>query len=102
MDGVAQFVEGRDAFDPPQPNEVTRASSHREGFGKLVGKDDDPALHRLVLASHGRKLYEYEFATFPQPMLGAKKMNSGTLFRSVLMLFQVFWPFMSVVLFMGT
>ena len=77
LDGVAQFVEGGDVFDPLQPNEVTRASNHREGFGKLVKKDDDPALQRLVLASHGRKLYEV--ATFSPPMFGAKKINSGTL-----------------------
>jgi hypothetical protein len=76
LDGVAQFVEGGDIFNPQQPNEVIKVSSHRKGFGKPTNKDDDPVLHRLVLASHGRKLYE--FVTFSELMLGAKKMCSGT------------------------
>jgi len=76
LDGVAQFVEGGDIFDPRQPKEVIKVSSHRIGFGKPINKEDDPVLHRLVLASHGRKLYE--FVTFSQLMRGAKKMNGGT------------------------
>jgi hypothetical protein len=76
LDGVAQFVEGGDIFDPQEPNEVFKASSHHKGFGKAANKDGDPVLHRLVLASHGRKLYE--FSTFSELMRGAKEMNSGT------------------------
>ena len=76
LDGVAEFVEGGDIFDPQQPNEIIKVSSHRKGFGKPINKDDDPVLHRLVLASHGRKLYE--FKTFPQLMRAAKRMNKGT------------------------
>jgi hypothetical protein len=75
LDGVAQFVEGGDIFDPQQPNEMIKVSSHRKGFGKPINENDDPVLHRLVLASHGRKLYEFE--TFSELMRGAKKMNSG-------------------------
>ena len=76
LDGVAQFVEGGDIYDPQQPLEAVKVSSHRKGFGKPVDKNDDPVLHRLVLASHGRKLYEFD--TFSQLMLAAKKMSSGT------------------------
>jgi len=104
LDGIAQFVEGGDIFDPQQPNEVIKVSSHRKGFGAPINENDDPVLHRLVLASHGRKLYE--FVTFSQLMRAAKKMNSGTLNiftqRSLLMLFQDFGHFMNVVLFTGT
>jgi hypothetical protein len=99
LDGVAQFVEGGDILDPLHPNEMIKVSSHRKGFGKSVNQDDDPVLHRLVLASHGRKLYE--FSTFSQLMRGAKKMNSGaaSIFTHcfLLTLFQVFGHFMSVV-----
>jgi hypothetical protein len=77
LDGVAKFVDGGDVFDPQQPNEVIKVSSHRKGFGGTIKENDDPVLHRLVLASHGRKLYE--FASFSQLMRAAKKMNSGTL-----------------------
>ena len=76
LDGVAQFVEGGDIYDPQQPLEAVKVSGHRKGFGKPVDKNDDPVLHRLVLASHGRKLYEFD--TFSQLMLAAKKMSSGT------------------------
>jgi hypothetical protein len=76
LDGVALFVDGGDIFDPEQPNEVIKVSSHRKGFGKSVNQHDNPVLHRLVLASHGRKLYE--FKTFSELMRGAKKMSSGT------------------------
>jgi hypothetical protein len=80
LDGVAKFVDGGDIVDPQQPNEVTKVSSHRKGFGKAINENDDPVLHRLVLASHGRKLYEFD--TFSQLMRAAKKMNSGMLSRS--------------------
>ena len=104
LDGVAQFVEGGDMFDPQLPNEMIKVSSHRKGFGKPVNEADDPVLHRLVLASHGRKLYE--FATFSQLMRGAKKMNSGMpiilVERSPLTIFQVFGPSMNVGSFTGT
>ena len=35
LDGVARFVEGGDMFDPQQPNEVIKVSSHRKGSGGL-------------------------------------------------------------------
>jgi len=76
LGGVAQFVEGGDILDPQEPNEVIKASSHRKGFGPATNENDDPVLHRVVLASHGRKLYE--FVTFSQFMRAAKNMNSGT------------------------
>jgi hypothetical protein len=79
LDGVAQFVDGGDIVDPQLPNEMVKVSSHRKGFGKPINESDDPVLHRLVLASHGQKLYE--FVTFSQLMRAAKKMNSGTLGR---------------------
>jgi len=75
LGGVAQFVEGGDIFDPQEPNEVIKVSSHRKGFGPAINENDDPVLHRVVLASHGRKLYE--FVTFSQLMRAAKNMNSG-------------------------
>jgi hypothetical protein len=80
LDGVAQFIDGGDILDPQQPNEVIKVSSHRKGFGKPINENDDPVLHRLVLASHGRKLYEFD--TLSQLMRAAKKMNSGMLSRS--------------------
>ena len=73
LDGVAQFVEAGDMFDPQQPNDVIKVSNPRKGFGEPVNDADDPVLHRLVLTSHGRKLYEFE--NFSQFMRGAKKMN---------------------------
>ena len=76
LDGVAKFVDGGDIYDPQQPNEMIKVSSHRKGFGGAINEDDDPVLHRLVLASRGRKLYE--FTTFSQLMRAAKKMSSGT------------------------
>ena len=76
LDGVAKFVDGGDIYDPQQPNEMVKVSSHRKGFGGPIDENDDPVLHRLVLASHGRKLYE--FTTFSQLMRAAKKMSSGT------------------------
>ena len=104
LDGVARFVEGGDVFDPHQPNEVIKVSGHRKGFGNPVNEADDPVLHRLVLASYGRKLYE--FANFSELMRGAKKMNSGMpgtfVERSLLIIFQDFGPFMNVESFMGT
>ena len=104
LDGVAQFVEGGDIYDPQQPNEVVKVSSHRKGFGQPIDENDDPVLHRLVLASHGRKLYEFE--TFTQLMLAAKKMSSGTrsrfYLRFFLTLLQDFGHFMTVVLLTGT
>jgi len=104
LDGVAKFVDGGDIYDPQQPNEVVKVSSHRKGFGGPINENDDPVLHRLVLASRGCKLYE--FTTFSQLMRAAKKMNSGTcnLFslRFPLTLLQDFGHFMSVVLFTGT
>ena len=104
LDGVARFVEGGDVFDPQQPNGMIKVSSHRKGFGNPVNEADDPVLHRLVLASHGRKLYE--FANFSELMRGAKKMNSGqsNIFveRSLLIILQDFGPFMNVESFMGT
>jgi len=99
LDGVAQFVDGGDISDPQVPNEVIKPSSHRKGFGRPTNEGDDPVLHRLVLASHGRNLYE--FANFSQLMRAAKKMNSGTLSgfdqHSPLTLFQDFEHFMTVV-----
>jgi hypothetical protein len=104
LDGVAEFVEGGDIFDPQEPNEVIKVSSHRKGFGKPINENDDPVLHRLVLASHGRKLYE--FVTFSQLMRAAKKMNNGTpsgfVQCSLLTPLQVFGHFMIAVLFTGT
>jgi hypothetical protein len=97
LDGVAKFVDGGDVFDPQQPNDMIKVSSHRIGFGRPINENDDPALHRLVLASHGRKLYE--FGTFSQLMRAAKQMSSGTLSRfdqcSPLTRFQDFVPFMN-------
>jgi len=89
LDGVAQFVDGGDIFDPQLPNEVIKVSSHRKGFGKPINEKDDPVLHRLVLASHGCKLYE--FRTFSQLMRAAKKMNSGML--SILAQYFLLTPF---------
>ena len=104
LDDIAQFVQGGDMHDPQHPNDVIKISSHRKGFGKPINENDDPVLHRLVLASHGRKLYE--FATFSELMRAAKKMNSGTLIRfdqrSSPTLFQDFELFMSVGLFTET
>ena len=77
LDGIAQFVQGGDMYDPRHPNDVIKMSSHRKGFGKPINENDGPVLHRLVLASHGRKLYES--ATFSELMRAAKKMNNGTL-----------------------
>jgi len=77
LEGVAQFVDGGDVFDPQQPNEMIKVSSHRKGFGEPINEKDDPVLHRLVLASHGGKLHR--FVTFSQLMRAAKKMNSGML-----------------------
>ena len=103
LEGVAQFVDGGDIFDPQQPNEMIKVSSHRKGFGKPINENDDPVLHRLVLASRGSKLNE--FVTFSQLMRAAKKMNSGMLNIFVqhffLTPFQDFGHFMTVVLFMG-
>ena len=76
LDGVAKFVGGGDIYDPQQPNEMVKVSSHRKGFGGPINENDDPILHPLVLASRGRKLYE--FTTFSQLMRAAKKMSSGT------------------------
>ena len=76
LDGVAKFVDGGDVYDPQQPNEMVKVSSHRKGFGGPIDENDDPVLHRLVLASRGGKLYE--FTTFSQLMRAAKKMSSGT------------------------
>ena len=42
-----------------EPNEVIKMSSHHQGFGRPINESDDPVLHRFVLASHGRKLYEF-------------------------------------------
>ena len=81
LDGIAQFVQGGDMDDPRHPNDVIKMSSHRKGFGKQINENDDPVLHRLVLASHGRKLYE--FATFSELMRAAKTVNSGTLIRFI-------------------
>ena len=104
LDGVAKFVDGGDIYDPQQPNEMVKVSSHRKGFGGPIDENDDPVLHRLVLASHGRKLYE--FTTFSQLMRAAKKMNCGTFGRFSLRLpltvLQDFGHFMTVVLFTGT
>jgi Fungal protein kinase len=78
LDGVAQFVEGGDIFDLENPNNnVIKVSGHRQGFGNPIKELDDPVLHRLVLASRGRKLYEYE--TFSQLMKGTKKIVGGWL-----------------------
>ena len=77
LDGVAQFVDGGDIFDSQAPNEVVKVSSHRKGFGSPINEKDDPVLHRLVLASHGRSLSK--FTNFSRLMRAAKKMNSGTL-----------------------
>ena len=103
LDGIARFAGGGDIYDPQQPNEVIKMSSHRKGFGKPINENDDPVLHRLVLASHGRKLYE--FTTFSELIRAAKKMNSGTRStfdqRSSLTLFQDFGLFMSAALFTG-
>ena len=79
LDGVARFVDGGDIFDPQEPNEVIKMSSHRRGFGRPINENDDPVLHRLVLSSHGRKLNE--FVSFSQLMRAAKNMNKGTLNR---------------------
>ena len=77
LDGVAKFVDGGDIYDPQQPNnEMIKVSSHRRRFGGAINENDDPVLHRLVLASHGCKLNE--FTTFSQLMRAAKKMSSGT------------------------
>jgi len=104
LDGVAKFVDGGDIYDPQQPNEVVKVSSHRKGFGGPINENDNPVLHRLVLASRGRKLYE--FTTFSQLMRAAKKMNSGTcnvfFLCFPLTLLQDFGHFMSVVLLTGT
>jgi hypothetical protein len=104
LEGVAKFVDGGDVFDSQQPNDMIKVSSHRNGFGKPINENDDPALHRLVLASHGRKLYE--FVTFSQLMRAAKQMSSGTLSRfdqcSPLTRFQDFVPFMTEVSLTGT
>jgi hypothetical protein len=104
LEGVAKFVDGGDVFDAQQPNDMIKVSSHRKGFGKPINENDDPALHRLVLASHGRKLYE--FVTFSQLMRAAKQMSSGTLSRfdqrSSLTHFQDFVPFMNEVSLTGT
>ena len=98
LDGVAHFVSGGDIYDPQQPNEIIKMSSHRIGFGKHINENDDLVLHRLILASHGRRLYE--FATFSELMRAAKKMNSGTLSRLdqsfPLTLLQDFGLYMSV------
>jgi len=75
LDGVAKFVDGGDIYDPEQPNEMVKVSSHRKGFGAPINENDDPVLHRLVLASRGRMLNE--FTTFSQLMRAAKKMSSG-------------------------
>jgi len=77
LDGVAQFVGGGDIFDSQVPKEVIKESSHRKGFGGPINEKDGPVLHRPVLASHGRNLYD--FANFSQLMRAAKNMNSGTL-----------------------
>ena len=69
LDGVAKFIAGG-------PNEMVKVSSHRKGFGGAINENDDPVLHRLVLASRGHKLYES--TTFSQLMRAAKKMSSGT------------------------
>ena len=104
LDGVAQFVEGGDIYDPQELNEVVKVSSHRKGFGKPIDENNNPVLHRLVLATHGRMLYEFE--TFPQLMLAAMKMSSGTRshfpLRLLLTLLQDFGHFMTVVSLMGT
>ena len=104
LDGVACFVGGGDIFDPQEPNEVIKMSSHRRGFGRPINENDDPVLHRLVLASHGRKLYEFD--SFSQLMRGAKKMNKGTPSgfpqHSFLTLFQDFVHCTNVVSFMVT
>ena len=101
LDGIAQFVQGGDMYDPRHPNDVIKMSSHRKGFGNPINENDDPVLHRLVLASHGRKLNE--FVTFSELMRAAKKMNSGTRIifdhHPSLRLFQDFKLFMSVGLF---
>jgi hypothetical protein len=103
LDGVAKFLDGGDVFDPTQPNDVIKVSNHRKGFGKPINENDDPVLHRLVLASHGRKLYE--FGTFSQLMRAAKQMSSGTLSgfdqSFPLTCFQDFGPFMTEVSLMG-
>jgi len=97
--GVAQFVDGGDIFDSQVPNEVTKESSHRKGFGRPINEKDGPVLYRPILTSHGRNLYE--FTNFSQLMRAAKKMNSGTLSRfdqhAPLTLFQDFEHFINVV-----
>ena len=104
LDGVAKFVDGGDVYNPQQPNEMVKVSSHRKGFGGPINENDDPVLHRLVLSSRGRKLYE--FTTFSQLMRAAKEMNCGTLgrfsLRSPLTISQDFGHSMTVALFMGT
>ena len=96
--------EGISTSQTRPPNEVVKVSSHRKGFGKPINENDDPILHRLVLASHGRMLYEFE--TFSQLMRAAKKMSSGTSSRFSsrfpLTPLQDFVHFMNVVLFTGT
>jgi hypothetical protein len=104
LDGVAKFVDGGDIYDPQQPNEMVKVSSHRKGFGGPINENDDPVLHRLVLASRGRKLNE--FTTFSQLMRAAKKMSSGTLgifsLCLPLTILQGFGHSMTVVSFTGT
>ena len=104
LDGVAQFIEGGDIFDPQRANTRVKVSSHRRGFRKPIDENDDLVLHQLVLASHGRMLYE--FVTFSQLMCAAKKMNSSMRNRlslcSSLTILQDFRHFMSAVLFTGT
>ena len=39
-------------------------SSHRKGFGKPINVKDGPVLYRLVLASHGHKLYDFIYHFF--------------------------------------
>ena len=76
LDGIAQFVDSSDIYGPRCPNDVIKMSSRHKGSGRPINENDDPVPHRVVLASHGRKLYE--FTTFSELMRGAKKMNSGT------------------------
>ena len=104
LDGIAQFLQGGDMYDPQHPNDVVKMSSHRKGFEMPINENDDPVLHRLAPASHGHKLYE--FATFSELMRAAKKMNSGTLIgfnqHSPLTVLQDFELFMSAGLSTGT
>ena len=104
LDGIAQFIEGRDILDPQRAHTRVKVSSHHRGFRKPIDENNDLILHQLVLASHGRMLYK--FVTFSQLMCAAKKMNSGMHNRlslcSSLTILQDFRHFMSAVLFTGT